>query len=67
MSQSSDFRIEQVHNTCINIHGWRIVRSDGAVLLPLGRNGGGFPTKGEAEKLVEFFLGEVRKNEAELN
>lgn len=46
--ESSDFRIEPVQNAVLNIHGWRIVRKDGSVLLP-------FTQKREAEKLIEFF------------
>lgn len=54
-----EYNVERVDNNVINLHGWRIVRSDGAVLLPLGRSGGGFATKGEAEKLIEFFKSET--------
>ena len=46
---SQTYNIEPVHNSVINLHGWRIVRGDGAVLLP-------FHTKAEAERLVEFFV-----------
>jgi hypothetical protein len=50
------FQIEPVHNSVINLHGWRIVREDGGVLLP-------FPTKQEAEKLVQFFTEETKEQE----
>ena len=48
------FRVEPVENTLLNLKGWRIVRSDGAVLLP-------FTTKMEAERLVTFFAPEESK------
>ncbi len=47
-SAQTKFRIEPVQNAVLNIKGWRIVRSDGAVMLP-------FVQKREAEKLIEFF------------
>jgi len=43
-----NYRIEPVENSLLNLKGWRIVRADGAVLLP-------FTTKREAEKLIDFF------------
>ena len=45
------FRVEPIHNTVLNFHGWRIVRSDGAVMFPF------FTLKREAEKLIDFFTG----------
>lgn len=56
MAAEVTYDIQPLHNATINIHGWRIVRSDGAVLLPFG-------TKREAEKLVKFFAPEKLEEE----
>ncbi len=42
------FKVEPISNSILNIKGWRIVGSDGRILLP-------FTTRREAEKLIEFF------------
>lgn len=42
------FTIEPIHSGLLNFHGWRIVGSDGRVML-------GFRTKAEAERLIKFF------------
>jgi hypothetical protein len=51
--KSMIYNIEPVKrgNSPINLDGWRIVRSDGAVL-------NGITTKRQAEQLVEFFTEE---------
>ena len=51
MAEQVTYEIQPVKNTVINLDGWRIVRSDGSVLLP-------FPTRRAAEQLIEFFAPE---------
>ena len=54
MNQQITYEIQPVKNTVINLDGWRIVRSDGSVLLP-------FPTRRAAEQLIEFFAPEQKQ------
>lgn len=48
------FSIERIQNALLNLYGWRIVRSDGAVLL-------GFTQRREAERLLAFFVTSAEK------
>lgn len=57
MSELITYEIQPVKNSVINLDGWRIVRSDGSVLLP-------FTTKRQAEQLIEFFAPEALKRQA---